>query len=41
LENPTAELIAADIWKTLEASGWGVVRIRLWETDDCMIEVSG
>ena len=41
LENPTAELIAADIWKTLEASGVGVVRIRLWETEDCVVEVSG
>jgi 6-pyruvoyltetrahydropterin/6-carboxytetrahydropterin synthase len=41
MENPTAELIAADIWKTLEASGLGLARIRLWETDDCMVEVTG
>src|SRR5207248_2369571 len=40
MENPTAELIAADIWKTLEATAIGLARIRLWETDDCMVEVT-
>ena len=39
IENPTAELIAADICKTLEAAVLGIARVRLWETDDCMVEV--
>ena len=41
LENPTAELIAADIWKTLEAGGVRIASIRLWETADCMVEITG
>jgi 6-pyruvoyltetrahydropterin/6-carboxytetrahydropterin synthase len=40
-DNPTAELIAAEIWKSLEAEGLGVSRIRLWETDTCSVEISG
>jgi 6-pyruvoyltetrahydropterin/6-carboxytetrahydropterin synthase len=39
LDNPTAELIAQDAWKQLEAAGLGVTCIRLWETADCMVEV--
>ena len=38
-DNPTAELIAHDAWKRLEAADLGVTRIRLWETADCMVEV--
>jgi 6-pyruvoyltetrahydropterin/6-carboxytetrahydropterin synthase len=38
-DNPTAELIAHDVWKRLEATGLGIVRVRLWETPDCMVEV--
>lgn len=38
--NPTAEVVAAEIWKSLEASGLAVSRIRLWETADCMAEVT-
>src|SRR3954469_11338076 len=34
LDNPTAELIAHDMWKHLEAAGTNVSRIRLFETDD-------
>lgn len=41
LDNPTAELIAEDIWKRLEAAALPVARLRLWETDDCMVEVTG
>jgi 6-pyruvoyltetrahydropterin/6-carboxytetrahydropterin synthase len=40
MDNPTAELIAQVIWKTLEAAGLAVTRIRLWETADSMVEVS-
>ena len=40
MDNPTAELIAHDICKRLDAAGLGVVRVRLWETDDCMVEVT-
>lgn len=39
MDNPTAELLAHDIWKTLEAAGLGLTRIRLWETDTSMVEV--
>src|SRR5207249_755283 len=40
LENPTAELLAQDVWKRVEAAGLGVSRIRLWETPDSWVEVS-
>jgi 6-pyruvoyltetrahydropterin/6-carboxytetrahydropterin synthase len=40
LENPTAELIAAEIWKTVEAADLAVTRIRLWETPDSFVEVT-
>jgi 6-pyruvoyltetrahydropterin/6-carboxytetrahydropterin synthase len=40
LDNPTAELLAHQIWKMLEAAGLAVARIRLWETADSMVEVS-
>jgi 6-pyruvoyltetrahydropterin/6-carboxytetrahydropterin synthase len=39
LDNPTAELIAGDAWKRLEAAGMVLERLRLWETDDCCVEV--
>ena len=39
-ENPTAEVVAQDIWASLEAAGLGVSRVRLWETADCMAEVT-
>jgi len=41
LDNPTAELLAQEAWKLLEAAGVQVTRVRLWETDDCMVEVQG
>jgi 6-pyruvoyltetrahydropterin/6-carboxytetrahydropterin synthase len=40
LDNPTAELIAAEIWKTVEAADLAVSRIRLWETPDSFVEVT-
>jgi len=40
LENPTAELLAHDIWKRLEAASLSVARVRLWETADSMVEVT-
>ena len=40
MENPTAELIAQDICKTLDAAGLTVARVRLWETADCMVEIT-
>ena len=39
LDNPTAELLAEDVWKRVEAAGLAVSRIRLWETPDCFVEV--
>ena len=40
LDNPTAELVAAEIWKRLEAAGsLPIARIRLWETPDSAVEV--
>jgi 6-pyruvoyltetrahydropterin/6-carboxytetrahydropterin synthase len=40
LDNPTAELIAQEIWKSLEAADLHVGRIRLWETADCWVDVT-
>ena len=40
LDNPTAELIAHDIWKHLEATGTRLARIRLWETPDSRVELT-
>ncbi len=39
LDNPTAEVLAAEIWKTVEAADLAVSRIRLWETADSFVEV--
>lgn len=39
LDNPTAEMLATEIWKTVEAAGLGVARIRLWETADSFVEI--
>ncbi|HUS61974.1 MAG TPA: 6-carboxytetrahydropterin synthase QueD, partial [Acidimicrobiales bacterium] len=40
VENPTAEVMAAEIWSTLVVTGLAVTRVRLWETADCMVEVT-
>jgi 6-pyruvoyltetrahydropterin/6-carboxytetrahydropterin synthase len=40
MDNPTAELIAQDIWKSLEASGLALVGLQLWETADSMVEIT-
>ena len=40
LDNPTAELVAAEIWKAVEAADLAVSRIRLWETPDSFVEVT-
>ncbi len=39
LSNPTAELIASETWKRLEAAGLTLVRLRLWETSDSSVEL--
>jgi len=40
LDNPTAELIAADIWKRLEAvERLPIARLKLWETADSAVEL--
>lgn len=39
VENPTAELIAADAWKRLEAAGLPVAALRLWETPTAHVEL--
>ncbi|MBV8160878.1 MAG: 6-carboxytetrahydropterin synthase QueD [Acidimicrobiia bacterium] len=38
-ENPTAELVALEVWKRLEGAELDVAAIRLWETADSMVEV--
>src|SRR5687767_3337654 len=40
LDNPTAELIAHEIWKAIEAADLAVSHIRLWETADSWVDVS-
>lgn len=40
LDNPTAELVAGEIWKAVEAADLAVSRIRLWETPDSFVEVT-
>ena len=39
LDNPTAELVAADAWKRLEAAGMRPARLRLWETPTSSVEL--
>jgi 6-pyruvoyltetrahydropterin/6-carboxytetrahydropterin synthase len=39
LPNPTAELIAADIWERLTAAGVALHRIVLWETENSCVEI--
>ena len=39
LANPTAELIAAEIWHRLAPELPGLARIRLYETPDCYVEL--
>lgn len=39
MDNPTAELIAAEVWKQLEAAGLDLVGLRLWETPDSSVEL--
>jgi 6-pyruvoyltetrahydropterin/6-carboxytetrahydropterin synthase len=39
LDNPTAELLAADIWKRLGSADLAVVSLRLWETPDSSVEL--
>jgi 6-pyruvoyltetrahydropterin/6-carboxytetrahydropterin synthase len=40
LPNPTAELIAQDIWERLHRSGAVLHRIVLWETENSRVEIS-
>lgn len=39
MDNPTAELIAADAWKRLEAAGVALAWVRLWETPTSSVEI--
>ncbi len=39
LDNPTAELLAAEVWKSIETADFAVSRIRLWETPDSFVEI--
>lgn len=39
LENPTAEVVAADAWKRLEAAGLDLAWVRLWETPTSSVEL--
>lgn len=38
-DNPTAEVIAHDAWKRLEAAGLRLARLRLWETEKSSVEL--
>ncbi len=40
LANPTAELIAADIWARLLAADLPLDRIVLWETENSRVEIT-
>ena len=40
LPNPTAELIAADIWQRLHDAGAALDRIVLWETENSKVEIN-
>jgi len=40
LPNPTAELIAADIWQRLACTELTLDRIVLWETENSRVEIS-
>lgn len=37
--NPTAELLAAEAWRVLEAAGLQLAGLQLWETPDAMVEI--
>ncbi len=39
LDNPTAEVIAEEAWKRLEAAGLRLARLRLWETPESSVEI--
>lgn len=39
LDNPTAEVVAADAWKRLEAVGMTLAWVRLWETPTSSVEI--
>lgn len=42
LDNPTAELVAADIWERLESGiggGASLAHLKLWETADSAVEL--
>ncbi|MDQ3757734.1 MAG: 6-carboxytetrahydropterin synthase QueD [Actinomycetota bacterium] len=38
-DNPTAEVVAHDLWKRVEAAGMNVVALRLWETPDSSVDL--
>ncbi|MEY2467639.1 MAG: 6-pyruvoyltetrahydropterin/6-carboxytetrahydropterin synthase [Actinomycetota bacterium] len=40
MPNPTAELIAADIWTRLSDAGLTPARIVLWETENSKVEIT-
>ena len=39
LDNPTAEVIAEDAWKRMEAAGLTLAWVRLWETPTSSVEI--
>lgn len=39
IDNPTAELVAAEAWKSLEGAGLELVSLRLWETPESAVEL--
>jgi 6-pyruvoyltetrahydropterin/6-carboxytetrahydropterin synthase len=39
MDNPTAELIAGEVWKRLETAGLRLAHLRLWETPDSSVEL--
>ncbi len=39
IDNPTAELMAHELWKRIASLGLKVVALRLWETPDASVEL--
>lgn len=40
IANPTAEVIAGEIWQTLAAAGLRLDRVVLWETENSRVEIT-
>jgi 6-pyruvoyltetrahydropterin/6-carboxytetrahydropterin synthase len=41
IDNPTAELLAQEAWKVLAGAGLPLATLRLWETSNSWVDVTG